>query len=100
MNPRLSLREFSSIVDAADRFLVAAEALSGRRCLSLRSALVSQSKAFLGAQHAGAAAKLGSLLEAETWVAASVPPHFQRLLDSLLAVGGGASCTRLTHGLK
>ena len=46
------------------------EALSGRRCLSLRSALVSQSKAFLGAQHAGAAAKLGSLLEAETWVAA------------------------------
>jgi vacuolar protein sorting-associated protein 54 len=83
-NARLTLREFSKICDAAESFLARAESLSGgRRCLSLRGALNTQCKDFMSVRHAAHAAKLGSVLESETWTAvAPVPGEYQRILDA------------------
>jgi vacuolar protein sorting-associated protein 54 len=83
-NARLTLREFSKICDAAESFLARAESLSGgRRCLSLRGALNTQCKDFMSVRHAAYAAKLGSVLESETWTAVSpVPGEYQRILDA------------------
>ena len=95
-NARLTLREFSKICDAAESFLAKAESLSGgRRCLSLRGALNTQCKDFMSVRHAAYAAKLGSVLESETWTAVSpVPGEYQRILDAgfepCVAAEGGA----------
>ena len=83
-NARLTLREFSKICDAAESFLAKAESLSGgRRCLSLRGPLNTQCKDFMSVRHAAYAAKLGSVLESETWTAVNpVPGEYQRILDA------------------
>ena len=82
-----TLAEFSNVCDAADDFLERAERLGGgRRCLALRATLAAQCKDLFAARHAAFAAKLGVVLEAETWTAATpVPPEFQRVLDDVVS---------------
>ena len=84
---RCTLAEFSNACDAADDFLERAERLGGgRRCLALRATLAAQCKDLFAARHAAFAAKLGVVLEAETWTAATpVPPEFQRVLDDVVS---------------
>jgi vacuolar protein sorting-associated protein 54 len=83
MNINLSAREFMRIMDATNGFLDSAESLGKHRCLSLRSTVANQSKAFIREQHATASTKLVSLLECETWALAKLPKHFQALVDAL-----------------
>jgi vacuolar protein sorting-associated protein 54 len=83
MNINLSAREFMRIMDATNGFLDLAESLGKHRCLSLRSTVANQSKAFIREQHATASTKLVSLLECETWALAKLPKHFQALVDAL-----------------
>ena len=90
---RCTLAEFSNVCDAADDFLERAERLGGgRRCLALRATVAAQCKDLFAARHAAFAAKLGVVLEAETWTAATpVPPEFQRVLDERgIVVRGGS----------
>ncbi len=86
-----SLAEFSYVRRAADDFLERAERLGGgRRCLALRATVAARCKDLFAARHAAFAAKLGGVLEAETWTAATpVPPEFQRVLDDVASLAEG-----------
>ena len=88
---RSTLAEFSNVCRAADDFLERAERLGGgRRCLALRAIVAAQCKDLFAARHAAFAAKLGVVLEAETWTAATpVPPEFQRVLDGVASLAEG-----------
>ena len=85
MNVSLAARDFMRIIDVTGQFLDVAETLGQHRCLSLRTALANQTKAFIREQHASVSAKLATALESETWVATKPLKLFQRLIDSLLA---------------
>ena len=88
---RCTLDEFSNVCDAADDFLERAERLGGgRRCLALRATVAAQCKDLFAARHAAFAAKLGVVLEAETWTPATpVPPEFQKVLEDLVSIVRG-----------
>ena len=88
---RSTLAEFSNVCRAADDFLERAERLGGgRRCLALRATVAAQCKDLFAARHAAFAAKLGVVLEAETWTAVTpVPPEFQRVLDGVASLAEG-----------
>ena len=90
---RSTLAEFSNVCRAADDFLERAERLGGgRRCLALRATVAAQCKDLFAARHAAFAAKLGVVLEAETWTAVTpVPPEFQRVLDGVASLAEGKS---------
>ena len=87
-----TLDEFSNVCDAADDFLERAERLGGgRRCLALRATVAAQCKDLFAARHAAFAAKLGVVLEAETWTPATpVPPEFQKVLEDLADLSSAA----------
>jgi len=87
MNVSLGPRDFMRIVDASGEFLQVAETLGNHRCSTLRSTLANQSKVFVREQHNASSSKLSSLLESESWVAAKIPSHFQRVIDNLMAGG-------------
>jgi len=84
MNVTLATKDFMRIIDVAVEFLGVAEALGKHRCMSLRTMLANQIKAFIREQHTSVSAKLATALESETWVAVNAPKGFQRLVDSLI----------------
>ena len=84
MNVTLAAKDFMRIIDVAVEFLGVAEALGKHRCLSLRTTLANQIKAFIREQHTSVSAKLATALESETWVAVNAPKRFQRLVDRLI----------------
>jgi vacuolar protein sorting-associated protein 54 len=84
MNVTLASKDFMRIIDVAVEFLGVAEALGKHRCLSLRTTLANQIKAFIREQHTSVSAKLATALESETWVAVNAPKRFQRLVDRLI----------------
>ena len=85
MNVTLASKDFMRIIDVTVEFLGVAEALGKHRCLSLRTTLANQIKAFIREQHNSVSAKLATALESETWVAVNASKRFQRLVDSLIA---------------
>lgn len=84
MNVALESHEFMRIIKAANGFLEMAESIGKHRCLSLHSTLANQSKAFIRERHVASSAELASLLEGETWTAATLPRNFQELVDALV----------------
>jgi len=85
MNVTLASKDFMRIIDVTVEFLGVAEALGKHRCLSLRTTLANQIKAFIREQHTSVSAKLATALESETWVAVNASKRFQRLVNSLIA---------------
>jgi len=89
VNAKLDATSFTRITKASDAFIRLAENANkknGKRCVALRSQMHSQARLFLNVKHAAELDKLKTLLEQESWSQATVPAHFQELLDRLSAV--------------
>jgi vacuolar protein sorting-associated protein 54 len=89
VNAKLDATSFTRITKASDAFIRLAENANkknGKRCVALRSQVHSQARLFLNVKHAAELDKLKTLLEQESWSQATVPAHFQELLDRLSAV--------------
>ena len=89
VNAKLDATSFTKITKASDAFIRLAENANrknGKRCVALRSQVHSQARLFLNVKHAAELDKLKTLLEQESWSQATVPAHFQELLDRLSAV--------------
>ncbi len=86
INAKLDATSFTKITKASDAFIRLAENANrknGKRCVALRSQVHSQARLFLNVKHASELDKLKTLLEQESWSQATIPAHFQELLDRL-----------------
>ena len=86
VNAKLDTSSFTKVMESFDAFIRIAEKANknGKRCVSLRSQVHSQARLFLNVKHAAELNKLKTLLEQESWSQATVPAHFQELLDCLV----------------
>jgi len=94
VNAKLDAGSFTKITKASYAFIQMAENSNknnGKRCVALRSQVHSQARLFLNVKHAAELDKLKTLLEQESWSQATVPAHFQELLDRLLLPSGDST---------
>lgn len=84
---RLSPTEFVLLSTVIESFVTNSAGLTGRRSVSLRSSLLSQSSKVVNRFHEERISKLTLILDNERWRQADVPVDFQEMVDHISRTG-------------